>query len=71
MAVENDAAWKEWSEAIDHLIKVQEVYREFGSLPDKAMTKQRAWVELQLAIDAVNEAATRIAPAIHPQASPI
>jgi hypothetical protein len=71
MADEDDAAWKEWTEATDHLIQVQEVYREFRALPDKDVSKQRAWIELQLAVDAVNEAATKIAPPIQPQAGPI
>lgn len=71
MAGDNNPAWTDWCEAIEHLIKVQDVYRELGSLPDKAITKQRAWAELQLALDAVNETATRIAPAIHPRRGPI
>jgi hypothetical protein len=70
MTVENDPAWKKWSEATDQLITCSDRYDRLRSLPNNDAVKTAAWKDVQAAILAVNIAANEIAPGYPPKDKP-
>jgi hypothetical protein len=64
MVVEDDVAWREWSDALEKVKLASTIYDEVRSMPDGHPSKQSAWVALKSVYSALSHAANKIEPRV-------